>query len=128
MNNDPLPTQRYRPINRTDWRSIFWRLGLLMVVMAVGPVLLGPALIFLWPLVFLAPLAWIVRWHTRSFAYRCRNCGQVFEISFWRNLISPHGPGLRGGGWKYLRCPRCGEWTRAEVLRIRRGAESGPGE
>jgi DNA-directed RNA polymerase subunit RPC12/RpoP len=58
----------------------------------------------------------LVGWHARAFAYRCRNCGHEFAISLLTDLVSPHGPG-RGGGWKFLRCPRCGRWTRAFVIR-----------
>jgi len=58
----------------------------------------------------------LVGWHARTFAYRCRNCGSEFAIRILTDLVSPHGPG-RGGGWKFLRCPRCGHWTRAFVIR-----------
>ncbi len=58
----------------------------------------------------------LVGWHARTFAYRCRNCGHEFAISPLTDLVSPHGPG-RGGGWKLLRCPKCGRWTRAFVIR-----------
>jgi hypothetical protein len=58
----------------------------------------------------------LVGWHARTFAYRCRNCGSEFAIPILMDLVSPHGPG-RGGGWKFLRCPRCNRWTRAFVIR-----------
>ena len=57
-----------------------------------------------------------VRWHARTFAYRCRNCDNEFEISVLTDFVSPHGIGLKGDGWKLLRCPRCGRWTRARVV------------
>lgn len=57
----------------------------------------------------------LVGWHARTYAYRCRNCGHEFEISPWTDLISPHGLG-KEGGWKYLRCPKCGQRTRAMVI------------
>lgn len=117
----------YRKTTRKDWAAVGLRMGLLLAVIVGGTVLLGPGLLVLWPLVFLLPLALIVRWHTRTFAYRCRNCAHIFEISFWRNLLSPHGPGSKGG-WKLLPCPKCGAWTRAEVLRIQRDAAAGTGE
>jgi hypothetical protein len=58
----------------------------------------------------------LVGWHARTFAYRCRSCGNEFDIPMLMDFISPHGPG-RGGGWKLLRCPKCGRWTRAFVIR-----------
>lgn len=55
-----------------------------------------------------------VRWHTLSFAYRCR-CGREFTISMGVNLVSPHWP-TRRGGVKYLRCPECGRRSWAAVI------------
>lgn len=65
--------------------------------------------------VLVGGLPFLVVWHARTFAYRCRNCGHEFEISPWVDLISPHGLG-KEGGWKYLRCPKCGQRTRAAVI------------
>jgi predicted RNA-binding Zn-ribbon protein involved in translation (DUF1610 family) len=96
------------------------RLALVVLVMLSGMALLGPALLFLWPVVFLGPLAWLILWHTRNFAYRCRNCGNSFEISFWHNALTPHSPDGKGGGVKYVKCPSCGKWSLAQVLRIER--------
>ncbi len=58
----------------------------------------------------------VVTWHTRTFAYRCRNCDNEFAISAPLDFISPHAFDF-SGGWKLLRCPRCGRWTRAHVIR-----------
>jgi uncharacterized membrane protein len=108
----------YRKTNRKDWTGIILRLVVMFLVMFTGVALLGPGLLFLWPVVFLVPLGWIILWHTLSFAYRCLNCRHTFEISFWHNMLTPHSPDGRGGGWKYVRCPHCKDWTKAEVLRI----------
>ena len=62
-----------------------------------------------------------VWWHARTFAYRCRSCDNEFEIAVLTDLVSPHGIGLKGDGWKLLHCPRCGRWTRARVVRKRPG-------
>lgn len=58
----------------------------------------------------------IVAWHTTKYGYRCSSCGHDFEISFLRNLTSPHVP-TEDGGQKYLRCPGCNEkaWARIVV-------------
>ena len=61
----------------------------------------------------------LVWWHALTFAYRCRSCDNEFEIAVLTDLVSPHGIGLKGDGWKLLHCPRCGRWTRARVLRKR---------
>lgn len=110
----------YRRINRMDWIDIFLRLALMFLAMLAGMALLGPAIPFLWPVIFFGPLAWLILWHTRNFAYRCRNCGNSFEISFWHNMVTPHSPDGKGGGVKYVKCPHCGKWSLAQVLRIQR--------
>ena len=67
-------------------------------------------------LLALGSLYILVRWHNQTFGYRCKNCGHEFEISTFRNFISPHGIDMLGG-WKYLKCPQCGSRTRARVIR-----------
>jgi hypothetical protein len=116
----------YRETNRKDWTDIIIRLALMFLVMFAVGALLGPANLLLWPVVLLGPLFWIILWHTRNFAYRCRNCDNTFEISFWQNMLTPHSPDGKGGGWKYVKCPRCKNWSRAQVLRIERGQPSRP--
>jgi hypothetical protein len=113
----------YRKTNWRDWADIIVRLVLMFLAMFVGAALLGPPNLYLWPIPSLVPIVWIILWHTRNFAYRCQNCGHAFEISFWHNMVSPHSPDGKGGGWKYVKCPRCKEWTGAEVLRIVSGKE-----
>jgi hypothetical protein len=71
--------------------------------------------VFAWLMAVVVGLFLLVRWHTRAFGYRCRNCGNEFEISMLMDFVSPQGLG-RGGGWKCLRCPKCGRWTRAFVI------------
>ena len=59
----------------------------------------------------------LVRWHTRTFGYKCLSCGKEFSIRLWKNFISPQGIG-KGGGWKFLKCPSCHKWSRARVMII----------
>jgi DNA-directed RNA polymerase subunit RPC12/RpoP len=65
----------------------------------------------------------LVVWHARTFAYRCRRCGNEFAISAALDFVMPQGLWSEGG-WKLLRCPRCHHWTRARVIRK---SEMGPG-
>ncbi|MFO7996577.1 MAG: hypothetical protein R6U93_05490 [Dehalococcoidia bacterium] len=75
----------------------------------------GPAGAFAWAVMVIGGAFLLIRWHAKSTAYRCINCGHEFEISVLTDAISPHGPG--GGGWQYLKCPRCGKRAKTEVLR-----------
>ena len=59
--------------------------------------------IYLYLVVIFITLFMLVFWHARTSAYRCTECGNEFEISFIKDLITPHVPHK-----KYLKCPRCG--------------------
>lgn len=111
---------KYQEVTWKDW--IYTLIALLIfIIFLVGASLLLPGTTheFLYPFVMAASLLILIYWHTRSFAYRCPKCGNEFEISMLKNLISPHWPG-RGGGWKLLRCPECRSWSAAKILRISR--------
>ncbi|MEW6522920.1 MAG: hypothetical protein AB1445_04980 [Bacillota bacterium] len=114
----------YRPVERRDWRRNSLYLAIFLVVLTVGGLALMPRHSDLSLLVWLGMVAFglglLVRWHTRSFAYRCAQCGQEFEIGLGTDFISPSGLDKKGA-WKYLKCPRCGQRTRARVLERRPG-------
>jgi len=79
--------------------------GLFVAVIAAWAFLLLPDYWYTWVLMIIAGIYLLVEWDTQTSGYRCPNCGKVFEISFLRNLVSPHGisgAGLTGtgGGWK----------------------------
>ena len=78
--------------------DVMWPFGLIM-----GILLIAIALMFL------------VSLRSRVTAYECAKCGHVFEIDAVKDVTSPHGPG-KGGGWKLLTCPKCGERSRARVI------------
>ncbi len=107
----------YRKPAGADWRKTAIYLAAYIIAIGGGAFLLLPrggvgALV--WVVIALGGLFLLVRWHSKSTAYRCANCGHEFEISLLTDLISPHGIG--NGGWKYLKCPHCSQRTRAEVL------------
>ncbi|MFA6709894.1 MAG: hypothetical protein WC067_02880 [Candidatus Methanomethylophilaceae archaeon] len=47
----------------------------------------------------------LVMIHRRSSYYICPDCDKMFEIGFFRDLLSPND-GVRG---KRLKCPNCGK-------------------
>jgi DNA-directed RNA polymerase subunit RPC12/RpoP len=57
----------------------------------------------------------LVRWHSRTFGYRCANCDEDFEIPMWKDLFSFQGFNKQGS-WKYLKCPNCKQRTTAREL------------
>jgi DNA-directed RNA polymerase subunit RPC12/RpoP len=60
-------------------------------------------------------LLFLVRWHSRTFGYRCANCDEDFAIPLWKDLFSFQGFN-KTGSWKYLKCPNCGQRTKAREL------------
>ena len=58
----------------------------------------------------------IVFWHSRKTIYKCPKCEKKFKISFFKDFISPHWPG-RKGGYKYLGCPKCGKQVIAKEVK-----------
>ena len=61
-------------------------------------------------LLMVAALLLLVRWHASTTAYRCKACGNEFQISFREDLLTPHVFSA-----KYVRCPACGHrgWSSA---------------
>jgi hypothetical protein len=101
-----------------------WQLTVFYVALFGGAVILSalvlvpwmrPIGIILWGVLGLVGLLLLIEWHTRHFGYRCQACGYEFQITLGVDLVTPQGWGR--GGWKYLKWPRCGHWTRARVLR-----------
>lgn len=51
----------------------------------------------------IAGLLMIMHWSTISYKWVCDKCGEVFEITFWQNVL-----GINGGiNYKKLYCPKC---------------------
>jgi DNA-directed RNA polymerase subunit RPC12/RpoP len=108
----------FREPSSRDWKTTILYIAVFVAVLAICGLFLlswkGPVGFILWCVIALTSLLLLVNWHARTFGYRCGNCGYEFQVSTLVDLVSPHG--WTEGGWKLLRCPRCGRWTRAEVL------------
>jgi hypothetical protein len=111
-------TTPYREITRKDWLETIVYLALWLALVGLGAIFLLPAYWYIWLTLIVVGLFWLVYWHARNFAYRCSHCEHVFEISPWRDFISPNGLSLKGEGWKYLKCPHCQTRSRATELRV----------
>ncbi len=104
-----------KPTGGDYGRSIFYIL-IFMVVITLGAVWLLPDLWVLWLLIVITGTGLLVAWHRGETVYRCPNCDHVYEISFWKDLIAPHGVD-KEGAWLLLRCPNCGERKKTRVLK-----------
>ena len=96
-------------------RSIVYIL-IYVVLIGGGAFLLLPRYWVLWGIIVLGGLILLVSWHRGQTVYECPNCAHLYEISFWVDLVSPHGVDGEGG-WLWLRCPSCKQRHKTRVLK-----------
>ncbi len=104
-----------KPTRADVIRSLVY-ISLYLLVVSVSAFWLLPDWWLGWGLIVIAGLVWLVGWHTQNTAHRCPHCQHEFEISFWVDLISPHGFN-QTAGWTLLNCPACKKWGKAELLK-----------
>jgi len=107
---------QYQKTTKGDWIRTIVYIAVFVAVIIIGAIFLLPAYFYIWLILFIGGLFLLVRWHAKNFAYRCPKCGYEFEISTFTDFISPHGLS-KNGGWKYLKCPKCHERSRATVIK-----------
>ncbi len=109
---------QFREPTAQDWRRALRYVGLYLAVIVLGSLLLAPrawpAGLVAWLVIVFVGMVLLARWSARNSGYRCGCCGFEFQVSTFTELVSPHGMG--GGGWKWLRCPRCDCRSRAKAL------------
>ncbi len=91
-------------------------LSIYVAAISITAFLLLPKFWYFWGFIVLAGMLLLVNWHKQKTAYRCPNCGHVYEISFLTDLIAPHGVN-KEGGWLLLRCPNCRQRRKTTVLK-----------
>lgn len=104
-----------RPESSDYVRSAIYLLVYLAVIGGSAFWLL-PELWYVWAVLVAGGLVLLVSWHRGQTVYQCPECGHVYEVSFWVDLVSPHG--LDGdGAWLLLRCPACRQRRKTRVLK-----------
>jgi len=59
------------------------------------------------------PGLWLLlRWMARAFAYRCPNCGELFQLTALGQFTA-----INMGDERNVRCPKCGQRNWTKVLR-----------
>lgn len=96
-------------------RSVIF-LTVYVLAISAGAFLLLPKMWNAMLAVVLVGMVLLVNRHKQKTAYRCPNCGHVYEISFLTDLIAPHGVN-KEGGWLLLRCPNCRQRRKTTVLK-----------
>jgi disulfide bond formation protein DsbB len=111
---------QYEEVTRCDWeRTALYLAGGMLLIMTAAIFLFTFNRIIgaiIWFALIGVVLTILVSWHTKMYAYKCKQCGEQFEISPVTNFVSPQGFG-KNGAWKYLKCPRCNKHERAEVFK-----------
>ena len=106
----------YRKPKRSDWTKSLLFISIYVSVISISAFFLLVTYWYLWITLVVAGLLLLVLWHKKSTAYHCPKCGNEFEISFLTDFFSPHGVTKDGVGWLYLKCPRCQNRTKMEIL------------
>jgi len=113
---------RYIERTKYDWWSTTWKLAvfILLIVFAVAVIL--PARGWFWTSVLVLLSLWLyVRLMTQRTAYKCANCGNVFQVPTTVNFFTTSSMGKNPDGTyfsaKRLTCPKCGKVTKARVLK-----------
>jgi hypothetical protein len=109
-----VPT--YRTIKRSDWTKSLLFIGIYVSAISITAFILLVTYWYVWIALVAGGMLLLVLWHKKSTAYHCPKCGNEFEISFLTDFFSPHGVTKDGGGWTYLKCPRCQNRTKMEIL------------
>jgi len=110
----------YQNPTRKDWIMGIASLVIFILVITFGALFLFTDYWYIWPILVVCGVAILVLRQTRNYACRCRDCGEEFEISFFINLISPHGVD-KEGSWQWVKCPSCEKRTRVTVIKIAKG-------
>lgn len=109
-----MNAKKYGKTAKGDWFRTALVLFLFIAVMILSSILLLPDYWYLWLLEIITGILLLVIWHTKNFAYLCPKCGMVFEVSALENFLGPNGINR-----KYLKCPKCGKRSWAEILKIK---------
>lgn len=105
----------YRKIKLKDALAVIWRIMIFVAIeIMTANYLLEKGLIWLWILIIFLLLAWIVSWHCRYFGYECDKCGHKQTITFIKEFLT-----INLINRKYLKCEKCGKWSRAKLLVVK---------
>ncbi len=105
---------RYWKVPQSHWYETAEILFSSIAVIVISSFFLLPDNWYLWIMIIAGNLALLATWYAKNSAYLCPGCGEVFEVSKFKNFISPNAVNK-----KYLKCPKCRKRVWADVLKIK---------
>lgn len=115
----------YQEVTKKEWKESLLIIVALVVVLTIGAVFLIPdywyGFVILVVVVIFFVIILVIR-EQGAAVFKCPTCGQEFEISAFKNVMSPHGVSKKEGKWyewKYLECPMCHE--KAKMFPVKEG-------
>ena len=106
---------------KSGWKESITYVVLFVAIITVTAFVLTsiywPSGFIFWLIIVFVGVVLLVNWHAKTFKYKCKECGNEFEVSALKDFISPHGVNRNGSGWKYLKCPKCKKRSRVNIIK-----------
>ena len=122
---------RFIERSRYDWWGTTWKLVLFIMLIVFSIAVILPWRGPWWTGLMVILSLWLyVRLMTQRTAYKCANCGRVFQVPTTVNFFTTGSMGKNPDGTYYaakmLTCPHCSKRTKARLVK-RVGAETAKG-
>ena len=113
---------RFIERTRYDWWNTTWKLAVFVLLIVFALLVVYPWRGWFPTLLMVVLSLWLyIRLMSQRTAYRCANCGNVFQVPTTVNFFSTSSMGKNPDGTYYsakkLTCPRCGKVTKARLLK-----------
>ena len=123
---------RYIERSRYDWWGTAWKFLIFISMIVFSILVVLPSRGPWWTGAMLFLSFWLyVKLMSQRTAYKCAGCGNVFQVSTRVNFFTTSSMGKNRDGTYYaaklLTCPRCGQRTKARLVKKtdRRTAKGG---
>ena len=113
---------RFIERSKYDWWGTTWKLAVFIMMIVFSVTVIYPWRGAVWTMLVVLLSLWIyIRLMTQRTAYKCANCGHVFQPPTLVNFMTMSSMGKNPDGTYYsskkLTCPRCGKVTKAKLLK-----------
>lgn len=113
---------RFIERSRYDWWGTTWKLAAFIMMIVFSVTVIYPWRGAVWTMLVVLLSLWVyIRLMSQRTAYKCGNCGHVFQPPTLVNFLTMSSMGKNPDGTYYsakkLTCPRCGKVTKAKLLK-----------